>query len=301
MSRLLLSSVLVALVFGLTLLACIPDPVEEEWLGKVGDEFRITDDAVEEHDPVFYNTENYDSIEEAQIAYHDGSTIYLYDIATKNTETLYQAPAGFTITTMCALNYRLNYLYDLVFALEGNGECIVMRETNGVFTEIYRDNEAAVENISADDVVDGAFYLYLERGGEIFVYEDSILVDSFEGIEPSYISKLEIFYIIGHEEGTRIYSYVYLPDYGGFSDPGFYDGSNLHYPIRVENEYCHIHTFFASDQDGDVDIWRENGSITQICNVEGSEQELCGWFDYLLFTRVVNSQIDVYLTRGMSF
>ena len=52
MSRLLLSSLLVALVAGLTLLACVP--IEDERLPDIGDEMRITNDPESSYDPRWY-------------------------------------------------------------------------------------------------------------------------------------------------------------------------------------------------------------------------------------------------------
>jgi|GEM_PF-6452621 len=49
MSRLLLSSLLVALVAGLTMLACVP--IEDERLPDIGAEMRITNDPESKYDP----------------------------------------------------------------------------------------------------------------------------------------------------------------------------------------------------------------------------------------------------------
>ena len=296
MSRLLLSSVLVALVAGLTLLACIPDPVEEEWLGKVGDEFRITDDAVEQHDPVFYNTENYNSIEEAQVAYHNGSSIYLYDIASKTTETLYQAPSGYTITTMCAIKTGGWSLGDLVIALSNTAECIVLRESDGTFTEIFNDTGSMIDNIAIYKLQNGTLSMNLERGGEIFVFEDGILWDSFVGVEPSFDTE-SICYYIGSYNG---YDCIYIYHVGNYWFV-YSDGSDLHCPIVVEDDILQTETFLTSDKDGDVDIYKlfpNNDEVSQVCNMDGVENELSGWYKYVLFTRTVDGQTDVFIIRG---
>jgi len=299
MSRLLLSSVLVALVAGLTLLACIPDPVEEpEWLGEVGDEFQITDDAIVQHDPVFYNTENYDSIEEAQIAYHDGSSIYLYDIASKSTETIYQAPSGYAITAMCALsNEDTDGLHDLVFALEGSGESIVMRETDTIFTEVYRDNGIAIENIQAHYVEFlGKFFLFCERDGQIQVYQDGVLVDVFEGTEPS-ISYSNYFcvYVGEFNDETCVYEYAYYGE--AFHSLLYSDGSSVRSPAAFLNYWRH-YLCFTSDIEGDTDIFaRWNSRNSKICDIVGTEQELCGWLKYVVFTRTVDDKTDIFIIR----
>ncbi len=298
MSRLLLSSVLVALVAGLTLLACIPDPVETEWLGKVGDEFQITDDAVEQHDPVFYNTENYDSIEEAQIAYHDGSSIYLYDIPSKSTDTLYQTPDDYTITAMCAMNDWDMNLYDLVFVIDNGAESIVLREANNVVNELYRDSGDRIDNIIAyyqpDTEKD---YLLLERDGQIHVFMDGVLVDVFEGKEPGS-RYMFIFYVDIFEGKPCIYVYEHNLDSGGYHTPYYTMGGVKNYPTMFQDIYTREYLCFTSYTEGDTDIWVRSSSAEKICEVMGTEKELCGWLNYIVFTRTVNGQADIHIIKG---
>jgi hypothetical protein len=292
--------VLVVLVAGLTLLACVPDPVEKEWLGEVSDEFQITDDAVVQHDPVFYNTENYDSIEEAQIAYHDGTSIYLHDIASKSTETLYQAPSGYTITAMCALsNKDTDELHDLVFALEGNGESVVMRETSDIYTELYRDYGVTIENIQADYVefLD-KFFLFCERDGQIQVYQEGVLVDTFEGTEPGTNDCDFCIYVGEYEGESYIYEYAYLPQDGGIHTRYYSNGSSIGHPNKFRRTY-YYYLCFATDIEGDIDIWvEERGHGHKVCEAEGDEQELCGWSRYITFTRTINGQTDIFIIRA---
>ncbi|MCD4733605.1 hypothetical protein K8R78_05150 [bacterium] len=298
MSRLLLSSVLVALVAGLTLLACVP--IEDgKWLGEVGDEFQVTDDTVVQHDPVFYNTEFGDSIKEAQIAYHDDSAIYLYDIASKTTESLYQAPSGYAITAMCTVKDGGHELRGLLFVLDGNGECIVIRELDGNYLELYRDSDISIQHIQ---FFSGIFtYLTLEREGSIYVFRDGLLIDNFEGYNPScfYLSEAEYYYSMHYNGRSCIYECSYAYD-----EPIHYlsidNGSNLYWPVEIADQVLNTELFITSDQNGSTDIYKVGSSnrLYQISEKDGVEKELSGWDKYVLFTRTVNGQTDVFIIRG---
>jgi|GEM_PF-6514244 len=301
MSRLLLSSVLVALVFGLTLLVCIP--IESEWMGNVGDEFQITDDAVVQHDPVFYNTVDYYFIEEAQIAYHDGSSIYVYDIASKSTEILYSSPVEYTITAMTTVFQSLEDYRDLVFTLNGNNENLVIRETDGEFEEIYRDSQSNIDNICATGDYGYEPRLYLERDGEIMLVEGGAIIDTFEGIEPCEDShEYGILFIKEKSGSSDLYS---ITHYGGetYEELVFSNDSNLHNPVScysigriMPREYYYI----VSDYEGDIDICGLPGCdrIFLISGKDGIESDLHAWHDFVVYTRTSNGKTDVYFMRG---
>jgi hypothetical protein len=272
-------------------------------MGNVGDEFQITDDAVVQHDPVFYNTVDYYFIEEAQIAYHDGSSIYVYDIASKSTEILYSAPVEYTITAMTTVFQSLEDYRYLIFTLAGNNENLVIRETDGEFEEIYRDNQSSIDNICATGDYSYEPRLYLERDGEIMLVEGGAIIDTFEGIEPCSTDMDEYILFIRDKAGSSdLYGICH---YGGESYEYllFSNDSNLRNPVFcysigriMPREYYYI----VSDYEGDTDICGLPGCdrIFLISGKDGIESDLHAWNDFVVFTRTTNNKTDVYFMRG---
>jgi hypothetical protein len=171
--------VLVALVFGLTLLACIP--IEDELLPNIGDEMRITNDPEPNYDPCWYSTIDLNGywgekvdLSKAQIAYHDGHTVYLYSFEDKSTVELYSTPAGFEITTLDAERRTL-----FIAMHDGAEARIVSRDaTNGDTATFYQDEGAVIDSIGGRYYETSKVYQFLLGRADGNVYYLVIIEDN---------------------------------------------------------------------------------------------------------------------------
>lgn len=307
MSRLVLSSVLVALVVGLTLLACVP--IEDELLPNIGDEMRITDDPEPNYDPCwfayfYHNWEDPPSMSSAQIAYHDGKTIYSYSIAEKTTEELYTAPAGYEIT---ALTMGSSYYYELWIALyNGVDAKVVRRNRINEIATIIEDQGAKITSIAGRYEGHERSLLFGRADGNIYHYfmdqhshvSINIISEGFDAYQLDYYYNdydydYNFYFAKNDGTGTRIYELEVLhPEYPDYEldyvlDSLLYNGYNNRYPM---------HQICSSDAGGDVDIW-SFGDDVQITDKPGDEIELNMLNDYIVFNRVENGVSDIYIVR----
>jgi len=294
MSRLLLSSLFVALVAGLTLLACVP--IEDELLPNIGDEMRITNDPEPNYDPCWYRTRDSGSglvdLKTAQIAYHDGHTAFLYSFEDKSTVELYSAPTGFEITT-------LDSTYDslLIALFDGTETRIVYRDHDiGNCTTLYQDNSAEIESIGGsygDHGYDEYEMLLGRADGNIYyliIPDDKQLDYGFysEGFDVHLGNGFDT-YSFAYEIGERTIIYVtWYTGYGyGAKQEELNNGHYNRYPMYLT---C------LSNASGDNDIW-DFTSDTQITNKRGSEIEADNTYEYTLFNRVEDGRSDIYVVR----
>jgi hypothetical protein len=300
MSRLLLSSALVALVAGLTLLACVP--IEDELLPNIGDEMRITNDPEPNYDPCWYRTYDMPSyggsgpadLKTAQIVYHDGHTAFLYSFENKSTVELYSAPAGFEITTLDTTPCSGS----LFIALYDGTEAKVIHHDSksGAITTLYQDNGAEIESIGGTyDWYDECELLLSRADGNIYslvIYENEQIDYDFyfEGFDVHRENGVETSYSFAcdADEHTVCYIARYIEG-GGYS--AFEVLDNGHY-----NRYPMFQTCL-SNADGDNDIW-DFGVEVQITDKDGDEIELDSTIEYIVFNRVEDGRSDIYVVRG---
>jgi len=296
MSRLLLSSVLVALMVGLTLLACVP--IEDELLPNIGDEMRITNDPEPNYDPCWYRTvdvpdgfgEKVD-LSKAQIAYHDGHTVYLYSFEDKSTVELYSAPAGFEITT---LDTGIRVLF---IALHDGAEArIVYRDhDSGASTTIYQDNGVEVESIGGTyDLFDECVLLLGRSDGNIY----SLIIYENEEIDYDYFFEgLDVY-----RENGDLYSYSFVREVDEHTVcyTAFYSyGGGFDAYEELNNGYYNRYPMYKSclsNAGEDNDIWDFVDNI-QITDKPGYEIELDSTFNYIVFNRVEDGRSDIYVVR----
>ncbi len=299
MSRLLLSSVLVALMAGLTLLACIP--IEDELLPNIGDEIRITNDPEPNYDPCWYSTIDLNDywgekvdLSKAQIAYHDGHTVYLYSFEDKSTVELYSAPAGFEITTLDTGKHRL-----FIAMHDGAEARIVSRDViNGYVATLYQDNGDVIDSIGGryydyDDVnqllfgrADGnVYYLTIteDRQMKYALYSEGFDVHLENSPDPYLCSFVTEF------NGSTL---VYTTSFNGL------DGSHEKYLVLDNGHYNRypMNKTCLSNTDGDNDIWDFEDNV-QITDKPGEEIELDSTLEYIVFNRVEDGRSDIYVVR----
>ena len=181
---------LILVLFGLICLGCI-NPTDPGFLDDMGDEVRLTDNALVECDPVFCDTSSYDrDIRNARIAYHDGESIHLYDYASDTEEIIYTAPNGYTITALTSISIESFSYQDLLIALEGNSEAVIVQEDALEFTEIYREGGEGIDHLSCYIGLSDNYYILIEKYGGIYnrnMTDDDLFVNMQDGKSPVFI------------------------------------------------------------------------------------------------------------------
>ncbi len=287
----------------------------EGFLDDRGDEVRLTDNALVEYDPVFYETLSYiGDIENAMIAYHDGESVHLYDYPSDTDEVIYTAPEGYTITAMNSITEGWAR-HGLVLALEGNGEAVIVQEDGSGFIEIYRDSGGRIDNISCFSDTKDNYYFSFERNGGIY-YGDTPRENPFaisdegsfahltDGSCPVFGSHWKYIIYIKDVAGVDC---IYLYDFvlGEPREELIYsDGSNfddLSSTVSFSNDYD-VLIYATSDREGEFGIWRcfTHSDLSRITDKSGIERDICAWNDYVVFSRTVDGQSDLYIVRGFS-
>ena len=273
------------------------------FLDDQGDEVRLTDNALVEYDPVFYDTPSYGGdIEKAQIAYHDGQAVHLYDYPSDTDEIIYNAPEGYTITAMTSITIELHAHHGLLIALEGNGEAVIVQEDELEFTEIFREDGDGIDDISCYLGWPDSYYILFEQNGEIY-YRDMTDDDTFrkikDGNTPIFLDSHDIcLYVLNLDGRSDIYFYLIHKD---VEELFYSDGSYFYDLYSIYNAIEHLYTYATSDREGEADIWRfwsQHNGLSRVTEKTGVERDLCAWDEYVVFVRTVDGQSDVYIVRG---
>jgi hypothetical protein len=241
MSR-ILKVTLITVLFGLVGLGCI-NPTDPGFLDDVGDEVRLTDNALVECDPVFYETTSYDNdIRNARIAYHDGESIHLYDYASDTEEIIYTAPGGYTITALTAISIESISYQGLLIALEGNSEAVIIQEDALEFTEIYREVGEEIDHLSCYIDLSDNYYILFEKNGEIYyrdMTDDDMFVNKQYGKSPVFIDNGGTWLSV--RDNTDIYIYYIVRE---MEFPFYSDGSNIDNIAIIVNYICHQYIYY---------------------------------------------------------
>ena len=315
MSRLLLSSVLIALVAGLTLLACVV-PLEPEWIPNIGDELQITEGSVSYFDPCWFESrDRYQDGEylpmnliTARIVYHDGKNIYIHFVGDDSRNIIYTVPDGYTATSVDEINYD-----NLLISFNDGTASIVAYldvDTNdytATYHEIYRDNH---DSLISSVVGDGTNYterneftLLCERNDGNSYYlqtegDETWYGFFYEGhdIDATQIDRIPDFVFIEDEapDTNVLIGHYYISD-----DEADITVRVLHDYDEFTEEYCRYpesNSAVTVFTENEPDIWNVNQKY-QVTDKPGFEKELDSTDKYIVFSREVDGVSNIHVVR----
>jgi len=306
MSRLLLSSVLVALVFGLTLLACVV-PLEPAMMPEIGDEYQVTEGTTSYYDPCWYSSMEYLNMPAEEVVYHDGNQVYLHFLVDDSVKTLYTAPDGFTIASIDKVNQ-----YDLVISMNNADLRIVgylrfeYDSFDGTYYELYRDtNSSSIVSVSGVGYIYGettTFNFAVERNdGNCYALRirgDELLYGLFtEGYDISRNYHSYYVFVKGEAPYNEVlcgtYSFVddgVVADIRSLLDPDPHGDNYYRYPDDAE--------FVVTVVNGEPDIYTYTSRRhTKLTDKIGFEKELDATWNYIVFSREVDGISNIHILR----
>ncbi len=306
MSRLLLSSVLVALVAGLTLLACVV-PLEPAMMPEIGDEYQVTEGTTSYYDPCWYSSMEYLNMPAEEVVYHDGSQVYLHFLVDDSVKTLYTAPDGFTIASVdkvnqydlvVSMNYSSLHLVSYLYVDEVSFEC--------TYHELYRDdNTSAIVSVSGEGSIYGgktSFYLSVERDDGnlhyLHILNEEIRYGLFtEGYDMSRNYHPYFVFVRGEAPYNEVlcgkYSFVdgeVIANIRSLLDPDPHGNNYYRYPDDAE--------YVVTVVDGEPDIYTYTSRRhTKLTDKIGFEKELDATWNYIVFSREVDGISNIHILR----